>query len=265
MGDISSKIYGAFSRRQSLATIVCHINDCLQKLSEWLNSLPSTVRLTMAPSAENRNKIILHLIYNQLVLLCTRPLLFLAVKTRLKYYFVDATHSQRLQFPDSLVATCVDAARRNAELISGLMESRLAAMMLTLRYHYSFSAATVLALALLLPQHARIEDARLIEMLLQDLKNPGQSENECSLDCAKMIAELYPVVERLRRLTFMSSRPPDSRDSGDSKYDRDEQVRITCSRVLSAVELSTSFLPEITVSTEDPNRSSAWQATRDFH
>lgn len=197
--------------------------------------------------------------------MCTRPLLFVAVKTRLKYYFVDATHSQRLPFPDSLVATCVDAARRNAELISGLMESRLAAMMLTLRYHYSFNAATVLALALLLPQHARAEDARLIEMLLQDLKSPGQSENECSLDCAKMIAELYPVVERLRRLTFMSSRSPDSRDDGDAKYDGDEQVRITCSRVLSTVELSTSFLPEITVSTEDPNRSSAWQATRDFH
>ncbi|KAL1968170.1 hypothetical protein VTN77DRAFT_2005 [Rasamsonia byssochlamydoides] len=265
MGDISSKIYGACSRKQPLATFVCHINDCLQNLSEWLNSLPSTVQLTMSPSAENPNKIILHLIYNQLVLLCTRPLLFLAVKARLTYYFVDATHSQRLQFPDSLIGTCVDAARRNAGLISGLMESRLAAMMLTLRYHYSFNAATVLALALLLPQHARTDDARLIETLLQDLKNPGQTENECSLDCAKMIAELYSIVERLRRLTFMSSRSPDtggSQNSGDSRYDGDDLVRITCSRVLSAVELSTSYLPEITVSPEDPNRSSAWQATQ---
>jgi hypothetical protein len=196
----------------------------------------------------------------------------------MRYYFVDPTRSQRLPFPDSLAGTCIDAARRNAELISGLMESRHAAMMLTLRYHYAFSAAVVLELALLLPQHARTDDLRLIEILLQDLQNPGQTENESSLDCAKMVTELYPVVERLRHLTFMSSNhsPDTNTDTnsggGDSRYGGhgdDNQVQITASRVLSAVELSASFLPEITAvpANDNPTGTSsvAWHSTHDFH
>lgn len=130
-------------------------------------------------------------------------------------------------------------------------------MMLTLRYHYSFNAATVLELALLLPQHGQTEDIRLIESLVEDLNNPGQSENECSLDCAKMVAEFYAVVERLRNLTFMSSDSPDSRTSSSSDG---QTTPVTSSRVLSAVELSSTYLPEITLRPDDPKRGSLWQA-----
>lgn len=143
------------------------------------------------------------------------------------------------------------------------MESRPAVMMLTLRYHYSFNAATVLELALLLPQHGQAEDIQLIESLLEDLKNPGESENECSLDCAKMVAEFYAVVERLRNLTLMSSDSPGSSTSssthGSSSSDG-QATPITSSRVLSAVELSSTYLPEITLRPDDPKRGSLWQA-----
>jgi hypothetical protein len=132
-------------------------------------------------------------------------------------------------------------------------------MMLTLRYHYSFNAATVLELALLLPQHGQTEDIQLIESLLEDLKNPGQSENECSLDCAKMVAEFYAVVEHLRNLTLMSSDSPDSTQRSSSSSDG-PTTPITSSRVLSAVELSTTYLPEITLRPDDPKRGSFWQA-----
>ncbi|KAH8693869.1 fungal-specific transcription factor domain-containing protein [Talaromyces proteolyticus] len=255
MGDVTSKIYGSNSRKAGLPTIVAHINECLARLTDWADSLPTSLRITMSPSTENPNKIILHLIYNQLVLLCTRPLLFLAVKTRLSFYLVDSTINRRLQFPDNLVRRCVDAARQNASLICGLVESRPAVMMLTLRYHYSFNAATVLELTLLLPQHMQPEDIQLIENVLEDLKNPGQSENECSLDCAKMVAEFYAVVERFRNLTLMSSDSPDSHASSDS-----QTTSITSSRVLSAVELSTTYLPEITLRPDDPHRGSLWQS-----
>jgi hypothetical protein len=78
-----------------------------------------------------------------------------------------------------------------------------------------------------------------------------------------MVAEFYGVVDRFRRLTFMSSASPDSSESqhsGDGKYNGDDEV--TSSRVLSVVELSTTYLPEITLRPDDPNRSSVWQAKK---
>ncbi|KAL2218432.1 hypothetical protein M432DRAFT_368508 [Thermoascus aurantiacus ATCC 26904] len=248
MGDVMEKIYGARSREEP-SIVLSHINDCLQKLSEWFDSLPPSLRLTVSPSAENPNKIILHMIYSQLVILCTRPLLLLAAKRRMEYYFLDSTQSQHHQkTPDSLIATCIDAARRNADLIRGLAESRPAVMMLTLPFHYSFNAALVLELSLLLPQHARIDDIRLIESLLYDLKESGRNDNEAAKDCAKMVAEFYAIVARLRRLTFPSTDPPiPSGVGGRSNAADHDPVQATSRRVLPAVELSTSFLPEITV------------------
>ncbi|KAL2014342.1 hypothetical protein VTN00DRAFT_1867 [Thermoascus crustaceus] len=266
MGDAVEKIYRGRSAEETSSDVLSRINDCLQKLSAWSDSLPPSLRLTVSPSAESSNKIILHMIYNQLVILCTRPLLFLAAKERMEFYFVNSTQhpqqSQHRKTPDTLIATCIDAARRNAYLIRGLAESRPAVMMLTLPFHYSFNAVLVLGLALLLPYHARMDDIRLIESLLYDLKESGRNNNEAAKDCAKIVAEFYAIVARLRRLTFPATDPPIPLGVGGGseawimRGDTADPVQATSRRVLSAVELSTSFLPEITVPHDDSRRAS---------
>lgn len=138
-------------------------------------------------------------------------------------------------------------------------------MMLTLPFHYSFNAALILELALLLPHHARMDDIRLIESLLYDLKGSGRNDNEAAKDCAKIVAEFYAIAARLRRLTFLATDPPIPLGVGGGsealviRGDPADPEQATSRRVLSAVELSTSFLPEITVPHDDSRRaSSTW-------
>ena len=174
--------------------------------------------------------------------------------------FQDQQIGHDLSFHESLLMTCVEAARRNAKLIIGLMESRAASMMLTLRYHFTFNAALILELALL-HEYGVKSDIKLIEYLIQDLWNQGRNVDECSLDCAKIVAEFYAVVQHVRKC---ASKPDLSQKNGavgaSQESNNDDDDSISYRRVLSAVELSASYLPEIEEPQADRNATSRFSS-----
>lgn len=67
MGEITSKVYG---KDRGTLRILSHIDDVISKLSEWVESLPSSMQLIDgSPAHEDSNKLTLHMMRNQVMLL----------------------------------------------------------------------------------------------------------------------------------------------------------------------------------------------------
>ncbi len=66
MGEITSKVYGVSSRKRESFHVLSHVDDILNQLSEWAESLPPGMQLLEgSPAYEDSNKITLHMMRNQ--------------------------------------------------------------------------------------------------------------------------------------------------------------------------------------------------------
>jgi hypothetical protein len=66
MGEITSKVYSVSSRTRESFHVLSHVDDILQQLSEWAESLPQSMQLLEgSPATEDSNKITIHMMCNQ--------------------------------------------------------------------------------------------------------------------------------------------------------------------------------------------------------
>jgi hypothetical protein len=69
MGEITSKVYGVSSRVRESYHVLSHVDDILQQLSKWEESLPPSMQLVEgSPANEDSTKITLHMMRNQVSL-----------------------------------------------------------------------------------------------------------------------------------------------------------------------------------------------------
>jgi hypothetical protein len=130
------------------------------------------------------------------LILCTRPLLFIAVKHAVAAGYIPqkaAASSSNLES----ASCCAEAARRNAWLCRQLFESNQVSAFATLDYHYAFTAAIVIHLARLVPEVALRNDEENVDFLLHYLLRSSDQGNESARDCAKMVSEFGAVISRL--------------------------------------------------------------------
>jgi hypothetical protein len=225
MGEITSKVYGISSRTQESVHVLSYVDDIIDQLSKWVESLPSSMQLVEgSPANEDSNKITLHMMRNQvrshlnimfplthhskLLLLTTRPLLLQAVKATILSRLLPDSPADPLHQPSALssnkhISTCISAARRNVHLVRSLVSSQRAAMLLSLNYHYSFNAAIVLLLSRLLGISGIEEDFDDVDFLCEHLDGMARAGrgNESAYDCRRMVIEFKAVVLKLRGLT----------------------------------------------------------------
>jgi hypothetical protein len=106
---------------------------------------------------------------------------------------------QKRQFNPSLyhLKCCVDAARRNANLIRQLLTSNQVAYLASVEYHFPFNAAIVLELGRLLPSTNIPEDETDIKLFDEYLQQAQEKGNESAEDCRNMIIAFNSTVTRL--------------------------------------------------------------------
>jgi len=106
---------------------------------------------------------------------------------------------QKRSFNPSLshLKCCVDAARRNSNLIRQLLTSNQVAYLASVEYHFPFNAAIVLELGRLLPSTNLPEDETYIKLFDEYLQQAQEKGNESAADCRNMIISFNSTVTRL--------------------------------------------------------------------
>ncbi len=92
---------------------------------------------------------------------------------------------------------CVDAARRNANLVRQLLTSNQVAYLASVEYHFPFNAAIVLELGRLLPSTNVPEDEDDIKLFDEYLQQAQEKGNESAADCRNMVIAFTATVTRL--------------------------------------------------------------------
>ena len=215
MDEIVNKLYGTTNRERSINELIPGVNLVIRKLESWLSELPPSLQLDedMRRPSPGRACLVLHMMYNQvsclcipftntsadvcqLLILCTRPLLFIAVKRAVAAGYLP----RKAMTSSSNIASakcCAEAARRNTWLCRQLLESNQVSAFATLDYHYAFTAAIATLLARLVPEVAMRTDEEGVNFLSHYLLQSGDKGNESARDCAKMVREFGAVVSRL--------------------------------------------------------------------
>ncbi|KAE9382117.1 hypothetical protein N431DRAFT_393927 [Stipitochalara longipes BDJ] len=192
MDEIVNSVYGIASTGLNYPQTLTRADTALEKLSSWKSELPSSLRAQPNSALSNRASLVLHLIYNQLLILCTRPSLFQAAKQSVAAKYLPK-YQHRQNWNTSHVDTCAAAALEITNLIQQLLLTNQTAILFD--YHFPFNAAIVLKLVSLL--HDRPEYTHGINVLMNYLQKAAEQGNESAADCARIMREFGDVVTRL--------------------------------------------------------------------
>jgi hypothetical protein len=138
----------------------------------------------------------------QLLILTVRPLLFEAVKS--------ATASRclrgrlcKLEFPNQAkIHESAVAARQNIRICQQVMRLRHPATLSVSTIHYCFNAALTLELHSILSTDEHPTDRERISLTQSVLDADQGSNAEFANDCAKVLADLVSIMEKLRSGPF---------------------------------------------------------------
>lgn len=133
-----------------------------------------------------------------MILLCTRPSLFQAAKQAVAAKYLPS-HQHRQRSPNTRhIKLCAEAGRDITKLTKKLLLTNQTAVLANVDYHFPFSAAIVLELVSLMPDHDMPNDIEDIAFLAEYLQKAGEKGNESAADCARMVREFEAVAARLR-------------------------------------------------------------------
>ncbi|KAL9487798.1 hypothetical protein ACSS6W_000075 [Trichoderma asperelloides] len=163
-GRITHSIYGKSSQQASLSK---RVHESLSDLHQWLKNLPPALQMDSTRDTDHKAES-LYLLFNQLVILATRPVLLQVFRTRIKS--VDAGSASEI--PDSASAlsdACIRSARHSCQILIDLWISGTFMMFDYFHTQYLFTAATVLAISSLLDDKSGQADRECFETALQFL------------------------------------------------------------------------------------------------
>lgn len=206
-GDIIGSLY---SRRKINETFSRRVQTIFRKLRDWVENLPPSMQLRQedASSQVARHIVMLHLSFNQCVVLATRPILLHVFRISNK---IGGSTEEIPQATSALAATCAHSARHSYRL---LMRSWVNGSFFTLDYlsaQYLFASATVLAISSLsLDNHTKSDqnDLESATHILQQLSRLG------NLAATEFCTHLNAVLQS--SATFRAGRGNQATGSGSS-------------------------------------------------
>ncbi|TEA19531.1 putative transcriptional regulatory protein [Colletotrichum sidae] len=186
-----------------------HVERALQMLETWLSSLPPTLQLTVNGASTDPACCLLHMNYNQLLVLLVRPIFFVAVKKAFAERYVALERHWNIEHHSPRIRACSDAARRNLYLARWLLKLSGSRKLLQAGLHHVFNAAIILMLEELLPQHqpqpqpqapplspsAESDDVAFAIGVFDEESKTGSNY---ARDCATVLKDLRSLIQRLR-------------------------------------------------------------------
>jgi len=214
------------------------INEALRKLEDWHSRLP--VELELQQSLEqpllDPACCTLHMSYNQLIILTTRPILFAAIKKIVAQRMLNESNSPEVHVQERHTRTCTEAAQRNLQLARLLQSANGAWLQSGL--HFLFNAAVILLLHRIHLAHGSLVETEpaiegqcnadigfAIGIFEQEAKTGTNYPQDCCrvLQDLKALTDRYTAVQQRPDLQQWSKFPASVSDAAPSFQRRPSQ------------------------------------------
>jgi hypothetical protein len=175
-----------------------NIDKALRMLEDWKLQLPSILAID-----ENNDPACctLHMAYNQLIVLTTRPILLAVVKQAVAEFYMKGQWSPQQHTHSRHIQACAEAALRNLNLAQRLTPRR---KLLQAGLHFVFNAAVVLLLNQILtssnsyktPTSNLGTHTSEISFALHTFEEASRTGTNYPRDCCRVLQDLSALIDR---------------------------------------------------------------------
>ncbi|EFQ31395.1 fungal specific transcription factor domain-containing protein [Colletotrichum graminicola] len=178
-----------------------HVDRALQLLDNWYSSLPPTLQMSATCPSTDPACCLLHMAYNQLLILVVRPIFFAAVKKAFAERYIQSDRRWDTELHADRISTCSEAAHRNLYIARWLLSlTGGSSKLLQAGLHYVFNAAIVLMLEDLLSPNLVLPSTESddIKFAIGVFEEEAKTGSHYGHDCATVLQDLKSLVQRLR-------------------------------------------------------------------
>ncbi|KAH8126021.1 hypothetical protein LI328DRAFT_166597 [Trichoderma asperelloides] len=200
---IVCNVYRIASSDQSSATSLQHVEHALSLLQQWLASLPPALQITGQQVSKDRACLVLHLMYNQDIILTTRPIFFAATKKVLADRFLwqkshkDRTESYQGDLYMAYVGRCRDAARENIRLGRLIRDISPRQRLTHQEAHTVFNAALIMLMQQLASLQSEPAETNDVAFAIEVFQQEARLGNNFGLDCLTVLQDLSFIARAL--------------------------------------------------------------------
>jgi len=176
-----------------------NVDKALDQLENWKLNLPPVLAIDVDADPAVLS---LHLAYNQLIVLTTRPILLAAVKQAVAERYMNGQWSMQQHAHSKYVQACPEAAQRNLLLAKRLRSTR---KLLQAGLHFVFNAAVILILDQILHSSSTAPTATAlstpvytleIDFAMRTFEEESRTGTNYPRDCYKVLQDLKALVDR---------------------------------------------------------------------
>ncbi|KAI4962357.1 hypothetical protein J4E86_001390 [Alternaria arbusti] len=176
-----------------------NVDKALDQLENWKLNLPPVLAIDVDADPAVLS---LHLAYNQLIVLTTRPILLAAVKQAVAERYMNGSWSVQQHAHSKYVQACPEAAQRNLLLAKRLRSTR---KLLQAGLHFVFNAAVILILDQILHSSSTAPTATAlntpvytleIDFAMRTFEEESRTGTNYPRDCYKVLQDLKALVDR---------------------------------------------------------------------
>jgi hypothetical protein len=202
-GFIVRETYGIAPQHPRAAGSEANIDAALKMLYEWRSRLPGKLQNPLDQTPLDPACCTLHMSYNQLIILTTRPLFFAAVRKAVaKQVFSELSSSERASH-ETHTRTCTEAAQRNLDLARLLRSMNRNWQQPDL--HFLFNAAVILLLNRISSAREDMSDSDCaiktphavdIGFAIHIFEQEAKTGTNYPRDCCRVLQDLKVLTDR---------------------------------------------------------------------
>ncbi|CEI68799.1 unnamed protein product [Fusarium venenatum] len=190
------------SPSEDVARPVRSLEGEIRMLDNWSLNLPPTIRLSSNGLSDDPATCLLHMHYNQLIILTIRPVFFTLVKKSFAEKLVSRQCSLRTHPQLPHLKRCIASAEHNIRLARQILLVNQPRKLLQAGLHFIFNAAIVLMLQQLVEDlcpSSRTEKARSLDLdfVIARFEDESRVGSNYGRDCATVLRDLRVLVQRL--------------------------------------------------------------------
>jgi hypothetical protein len=197
-GHIVCETFKVAPRNNKIGNSAPNIDKALRMLEDWKMQLPPTL---VIDEQSDSACCTLHMAYNQLIVLTTRPILLAAVKQAVAEFYMNGQWSSQQHTHSRHIQACAEAAHRNLSLAQRLTPRR---KLLQAGLHFVFNAAVILLLNRILTSSnsyktptSNVEmHASEIFFALHTFEEASRTGTNYPRDCCRVLQDLSALIDR---------------------------------------------------------------------
>ncbi|KAH6639155.1 fungal-specific transcription factor domain-containing protein [Boeremia exigua] len=212
-GYIVRETYGIAPRYPRAVGSEENIKRALKMLHDWYSQLPEELEFRPDQRPLDSACCTLHMYYNQLIILTTRPIFFAAIKKVVAQRMLGGASPSEVHVHETYTRLCIEAAQRNLELARHLQSTNQNWLQSGL--HFLFNAAVILLLNRIHLAHGENivpnraiegQNAAVVGFAIHVFQQEAATGTSYPQDCCRVLQDLNSLTE-LYAVTVVQHKP----------------------------------------------------------